>query len=519
MNSVNFIFPHQLFAKNPLLTDSEVPVFLLEDSLFFGDSKYPLRFHRQKLQCQLAGMDFYQDWLAQQGISVARYCYDPAAPALERAFSDAGRQRMASIRVIDPVDFLLSKRLEQLSRQHQISLATVDSPGFLNTSAMNNDWRNGRKRWFMADFYQWQRQRLNILMDDDKPAGGRWSFDTDNRKKLPRKALEQIPALPKSTETTFHRSAMRRITQEFSDHPGCGDEVIYPATHQQARDWLTKFLEQRLGQFGPYEDAIVAGQHWLYHSVLTPCMNIGLITPQEVIEQTLNFASQHHVPLASLEGFIRQIIGWREFMRATYEDLGVTMRTRNHWGHSRKIPKQFYSGETGITPIDDLIQKILATGYCHHIERLMILGSFFFLCEFEPDDVYDWFMALFVDSYDWVMVPNVYSMSQNADGGLTTTKPYFCGSNYILKMSHYKKPAGSEFPATPPNWAEIWDGLYWRWIFTHQAALGKNPRWVIMCRQIEKMDEEVRTRHLDIAKWYLKTLDTNEDNNGRRIKA
>ena len=193
---------------------------------------------------------------------------------------------------------------------------------------------------------------------------------------------------------------------------------------------------------------------------------------------------------------MRQVIGWREFMRATYEDLGGKMRTTNHWKHTRKIPQSFYDGTTGITPIDDAIHRVLDTGYCHHIERLMVLGGFMFLCEFDPDDIYRWFMEMFVDSYDWVMVPNVYAMSQNADGGQITTKPYFSGSAYVKKMSNYKSG----------KWTETWDGLYWRWIINHSEALAKNPRWAMMCSMARKMSPEKREAHLANAAAFLEAL-------------
>ena len=185
-------------------------------------------------------------------------------------------------------------------------------------------------------------------------------------------------------------------------------------------------------------------------------------------------------------------------MRATYDDLGVVMRTTNHWGHVRSIPESFWSGDTGIDPVDDVIRRVLDTGYCHHIERLMVIGGFMFLCEFDPDEIYRWFMELFVDSYDWVMVPNVYAMSQHADGGLITTKPYFSGSSYVRKMSNH--PNG--------DWARIWDGLYWRWIWNHCDELAKNPRWSMMCAMARKMDEEKRRAHLDVAESFLGGLDT-----------
>ena len=233
-----------------------------------------------------------------------------------------------------------------------------------------------------------------------------------------------------------------------------------------------------------------------WHSVLTPALNVGFLTPTQVVKETLAFAKKNDVPLNSLEGFLRQIIGWREFIRATYEDHGVEMRTTNHWNHTRKIPPSFYEGTTGIPPIDDTIHRILETGYCHHIERLMVLGGFMFVCEFDPKEIYRWFMEMFIDSYDWVMVPNAYAMSQHADGGLITTKPYFSGSSYIRKMSHHKIGP----------WCEIWDGLYWRWVWNHADELAKNPRWSMMCAMAKKMDVSKRKTHLKNAEDFLSNL-------------
>ena len=291
------------------------------------------------------------------------------------------------------------------------------------------------------------------------------------------------------------REACEHVEDQFPQNPGSLDELYYPTSHRQALAWLKKFLADRFDNFGPYEDAIVEGQSWLWHSMLTPMLNTGLLTPRQVLDETLKFAGKNDVPLSSLEGFVRQVIGWREFMRATYEDLGVTMRTSNHWQHNRRIPDSFYDATTGILPIDDTINRILQTGYCHHIERLMVLGGFMFLCEFDPKEIYRWFMEMFIDSYDWVMVPNVYAMSQNADGGLITTKPYFSGSSYVRKMSHHKKA----------DWCDIWDGLYWRWIWNHHEELGKNPRWAMMCSMAKKMDVAKRDKHLENAELFFKS--------------
>ena len=237
----------------------------------------------------------------------------------------------------------------------------------------------------------------------------------------------------------YDAEAIEYVGKKFPKNPGNLNHLYYPSSRKAAEKWLTHFVKERLSAFGDYEDAIVQGESWLWHSVLTPMLNIGLLTPDQILKTVLKSAKTQDVPLNSLEGFIRQIIGWREFMRATYRDLGVTMRTTNHWRHHRKMPQCFYNATTGIHPVDDVISRLNDTGYCHHIERLMVLGGFMFLCEIEPDDIYRWFMELFIDSYDWVMVPNVYAMSQNADGGNITTKPYFSGSAYVKKNEPLRK--------------------------------------------------------------------------------
>lgn len=493
------VFPNQLFASHPGFERDPQRVVLIEDSLFYGDPHHPLKMHQQKLWLHRATMKRFQQQLQEDGFKTEYFDYQPQNNALSEQLEQAarfGRGKSRKLLVAEPVDFLLEKRLVKHCRQLDIELEFLPTPMFLNRPDQNESYRQDKSRWFMADFYKWQRRRLDILMDGDDPVGGQWSFDKENRKKVPPKMLGDLPTIPTTQTHQILEEARAYVKENFGDHPGELENLWYPTNHRIAKSWLDKFLEQRFERFGDYEDAIVEGESWLWHSVLTPALNIGLLTPKQVIEATLKYAYDHDVPLNSVEGFIRQIIGWREFMRATYQDLGVSMRTTNHWNHQRKIPVRFYDGRTGIEPLDDVIRRVLKTGYCHHIERLMVLGGFMFLCEFEPDAIYRWFMEMFVDSYDWVMVPNVYAMSQHADGGQITTKPYFSGSSYIRKMSNYEKG----------SWCETWDGLYWRWIWKHKDKLSKNPRWTMMCSMAERMDSKKRKQHLDKAKEYLASL-------------
>ncbi|MEO1797204.1 MAG: cryptochrome/photolyase family protein [Pseudomonadota bacterium] len=493
MSQALIIFPHQLFEDHPGLDLGPERIMLVEEPLFFGDPLYPAKMHKQKLWYHRATMARYKAMLKARGFSVEIAPYQPDTDMLS---SVLGGLEVDQLIVCDVVDHTLEKRLRSGAKTHALTIEMLPTPYFLNTYEDNAAYKAGRKKWFMAEYYKRQRRRLGVLMDGDEPVGGQWSFDEDNRKKVPAKMMGAIPDLPALNRTKEDLDARESVNAEFAGNYGSLDALIYPTGHDEAAEWLDTFLKERLPLFGDYEDAIVKGESWLWHGVLTPMLNTGLLTPRQILDATIDHAERHNVPLNSLEGFLRQIIGWREFMRATYEDLRVRMRTTNHWGHTRKMPASFYDGTTGIDPVDDVIHRILTTGYCHHIERLMVLGGFMFLCEIDPDDVYRWFMEMFVDSYDWVMVPNTYAMSQHADGGLITTKPYFSGSNYIKKMSNWKQG----------EWATAWDGLYWRFIWQHRQELGNNPRWAMMCRTVERMDEAKREAHLEAGAKFLVSL-------------
>jgi len=494
------VFPNQLFAKHPGLKSDPRRVVLIEDSLFFGDAVYTSDFHKQKLWLHRASMKRYEAMLQKKGFETVYLDHESGPDSLKSQLNQLLKPKTLKpkrFETLEPVDFMLKKRLDRFCRQLKIRVNCQPNPGFLNTPEQNAEYRSGKKRWFMADFYKAQRRRLNVLIDKEgEPVGGKWSFDEDNRKKVPKKMLGEIPTIPTLKPDTFDKEAKSYIEETYPDNLGQIDKLFYPTSHSRATSWLKDFLKHRFDNFGAYEDAIVENESWLWHSVLTPMLNIGLLTPDQVVKAATKHATENDVPINSLEGFLRQIIGWRELNRATYEDLGVTMRTSNHWNHQRDIPQSFYDGTTGILPIDDTIHRILKTGYCHHIERLMVLGGFMFLCEFEPKQIYRWFMEMFVDSYDWVMVPNAFAMSQHADGGLITTKPYFSGSSYVRKMSHHKKAP----------WCDVWDGLYWRWIWNHTDELAKNPRWAMMCSMAKKMDPDKRNNHLKNAETWLKEM-------------
>lgn len=493
---VSIVFPHQLYQQHPAL-DKNKPVYLIEEWLYFKQ----YRFHKQKLVLHRASMQLYKQYLIQQGFEVHYIeATDPNCD-IRKCVEHLANAGVSTIHFVDVVDNWLHKRLQLAAQKHQVELVQYISPNFINTLKGVSDFFDQKRTYFQTDFYIHQRKQQQILLEPNgKPLGGKWTFDADNRSKFPKG--EVIPKYDLPTDNTFVQEAKVYVETHFTNNYGTCNATLgssaafYPTTFSEAEKWLKQFLQERFSKFGIYEDAMVAAAPVLYHSVLTPMLNIGLLQPQQIISAALDFAVKNDVPLNSLEGFIRQIMGWREFIRIVYEREGSKQRTRNYWGFTRKIPTSFYNGTTGIVPIDNVIKKVLQAGYNHHIERLMVLGNFMLLCEFDPNEVHQWFMEMYVDAYDWVMVPNVYGMTQFADGGLMTTKPYISGSNYLMKMSDYEKG----------SWQEIWDGLFWRFMHVHRSFFLQNPRLGMLVGTFDKMSTEKQQQHLQKAEAFLNTL-------------
>lgn len=478
------VYPHQLSPHHPAVVSAGA-VYLIEDPLFF--SQYP--FHRQKLMLHRASMKRYADSLAKKQVNYVEAHELKTTASLAGLLQQAG---VTNVQFAELNDDWLHQRLTTALDKAKISYDILPDPHFLTSDQIFQQFAGKKKKLFFTEFYIQQRQRLGILLDEhNKPTGGQWSFDTDNRKKLP-KGID-VPRVSWCEEDEYSKEAREYVKHRYPNAPGTDRPCLYPTSHTAAKAWLRDFIQHRFALFGDYEDAMHPAETTLFHSVLTPMLNIGLLSPQEVVEAALDAAD--NVPLNSLEGFIRQIIGWREFIRGTYHHMGRKQRSRNYWNHTRPMPKAFYDGTSGIEPVDNVIRNVLETGYCHHIERLMLLGNIFCLCEIDPDAVYQWFMELFIDAYDWVMVPNVYGMSQHADGGLMTTKPYLSGSSYVLKMSSYKKG----------SWCPIWDGLYWRFINKHRDFFRSNPRLSMMSSQLDRMGNKLN-EHIKHAEAFLATL-------------
>lgn len=486
--TVNIVFPHQLFRKSDLMNNG-YPFYLVEEFLFFRQ----FAFHKQKLAFHRATMRFYQSYLEEKHIDVIYIESFDSLSDIRELLKDLEQKGITHIHVIDPVDNWIENRLKSTG----ISVHFYDSPLFLNLKKDNAKFfRHDKQFFFQTNFYKQQRKKFGILLDkDENPTGGKWTYDTENRKKYPRGKTP--PGVHFPGTSAEWKEAVDYIKRHFIANPGeLSSKPLYPTDYESAQKWFQQFLDYRFYDFGAYEDAIVTNESILNHSVISPLINVGLLQPGEILDQLLSFAGKENIPLNSVEGFVRQIIGWREFIRGMYEVAGSKSRTQNFWQFNRKIPACFYDGTTGITPIDNTIKKVLKTGYCHHIERLMVLGNFMLLCEFEPDEVYRWFMELFIDAYDWVMVPNVYGMSQFADDGRFATKPYIAGSNYIRKMSDYPKG----------DWEKVWDGLFWRFIHHHQNYFKNNPRVSMMYHSWNRMSKEKRMDHLKNAEEFIEKL-------------
>jgi len=487
--AVLVVLGNQLFPVKHLPPASEASVFMAED---VGLCTY-VRHHQQKIVLFLAAMRSYADALSRAGYDVHYERLNTDEPTsyetkLGNHLEAIGASKLVHFEIEDKA---MEERLVGFAESQGLERTELQSPMFLCSRDEFATFAKDSKRLLMGEFYKQQRRRLDILLDDaGQPVGDQWSFDADNRKKLPKNLTPPAVEWPDSTPHVDDVIAL--VAKEFSDHPGNASEFCWPTTRKQALAWLDQFIDHRLEQFGPYEDAISTRSSTVFHSVLSPCMNLGLLTPAEIIEKVMSRAE--HIPLPSLEGFVRQVIGWREFVRGIYRTYSDEQDRSNFWAHERELTSAWYDGTTGIPPLDDTIRSVQELGWAHHIPRLMVLGNLMTLCEIRPSVAHRWFMEMFVDSSEWVMGPNVYGMGLFSDGGIFATKPYICGSNYLLKMSDYGKGP----------WCDVVDGLYWRFIEKHRAFFRQNPRLALMPRALDRLDAGRRSRIFEAANNFLK---------------
>ncbi|MHA7285505.1 cryptochrome/photolyase family protein [Arthrobacter sp. MDT3-44] len=482
---VQLVLPQQLFEEH-LEASPDTHFVFIEDDLLFRS----LRFHQQKLVLHRAAMTLFARRVEDAGFGVD-YVETSAEHASQERLSAVLADRGATLVThYDVVDDWLERRLTRTLADAAVEARILETPQFLTPRELIGTYFSSHN-WRMQTFYEWQRKRLGILVEaDGSPTGGKWSFDTENRKKLPKTiALPDLPQFERLPDVT---AAIAWVQSAFPDNPGNAESFNWPVTHGQAFDALEAFLVERFELFGPYEDSIAVGQTYLFHSALSSSMNSGLLSPADVVDLALDFAERHETPIASVEGFLRQVIGWREYIRASYVLRGREMRTGNTLELTADLDPRWWSGDTGLEPVDSVITRVLDTAYAHHIERLMVLGNAALLMRARPDAVYEWFMEMFIDAYDWVMVPNVYAMSQYAAGTMITTKPYVSGSNYIKKMSDFKDGP----------WRFSWDALYWEFVGDYRELFARNPRSRMSVMLYDRMDAERRSDlRQEAARW------------------
>ena len=483
------ILGNQLFNTKYLKEYSEFTFYMSEDYGLCTFQKH----HKLKILLFLSSMRSYRDELRAKKIKLIyndcnKEFKTPYEKKLERVIKE---KKIKEVNFFEIEDKFFEKRLKLFLLKKKINFKEIKSPMFLMNREEFKNYLSKNKKPFMANFYKIVRTKMSLLMNKNgTPKGNKWSFDEENRKKLPNSI--KIPEISKIKETKDTLILKRFINSNFKDHPGNTDKFWFPTTRKDANKWLDEFLKDRIKLFGDYEDAVTDKSNTVFHSALSPLINLGLITPEEIIEKLRKI--ENKIPMNSLEGYIRQIIGWREFMRGIYQNYDQRLEKTNFFNHKRKMKKTWYEGTTGLDPLDHAINNAKNYGWSHHIERLMILANIMNLCEINPKQVYKWFMEMFVDSSDWVMAPNVYGMGLFSDGGIFATKPYICGSSYFLKMMHFKKGP----------WCDVMDGLYWKFIDRHKQFFLKNPRLSMMVRISEKMNIERKSRIFKVAEKFIK---------------
>ncbi len=482
------ILGNQLFPTKFLKNYKNLNFFMCEDYGLCTNKKH----HKLKLILFLSSMRSYADKLRKENfkltyLDLTNKFEIPYITKLEEHIKKNNITQLISFEIEDK---FFEKNIRKLIKTNSIQWSIIQNPMFLTSRKEFKEYLSSTKKPFMANFYKIVRQRHEVLMSQGKPKGGKWSYDKENRKKIPKGI--KIPPMPKINETLHTKKLKKIVQKKFSSHPGNVDDFWLPTLHEDADNWLNFFLKEKLNFFGDFEDAVDKNNNILFHSVLSPLLNMGLITPAIVLKKIQKFEST--VKINSYEGFIRQIIGWREFIRGIYQNFNTDLEKNNFFSHKKSMTRNWYNGTTGLKPLDHSIKNALKYGWTHHIERLMLISNLMNLCEIQPKEAYNWFMEMFVDSSEWVMVPNLYGMGLYSDGGIFSTKPYICGSNYIMKMMNFEKG----------EWNKIMDGLYWRFINKNRNFFLKNPRLSMMVKIFDKMNNTKKDYILSQAEIFIK---------------
>jgi deoxyribodipyrimidine photolyase-related protein len=452
--------------------------------------------HKARIALFLAAMRHFRDDLVARKIAVHyRRLDDPDnrgsfAAELDVAIAKLKPQRLV---VAEPGEHRVLGALTETANRHNVPLEVRPDRHFLCSPDQFREHARGRKQLRMEFFYREMRKRTGVLMDGGEPCGGAWNYDAENRgsfgKAGPGLCLPEPASFPPDAAT---RDVLALVARRFPDHPGALAHFDWPVTRDQARAALADFVEHRLADFGTYQDAMWTDRPYLYHSRLSAAMNLKLLDPREVIAAAEAAYRDNRVSLASAEGFVRQVLGWREYVRGVYWLHMPGYRDRNALNATHPLPAFYWTGETEMNCLRQAVTQTLVHGYAHHIQRLMVTGLFALLFGVAPKAVHEWYLAVYVDAVEWVELPNTLGMSQFADGGVMASKPYCASGKYIQRMSNYC--AGCRYDpaaATGPD-ACPFTTLYWDFLTRHRDRLAANPRTVMQTKNLDRLPDADR---------------------------
>lgn len=469
-----------------------------------------MKYHQIKLVLVYSAMRHFAEELKEQGWEVDYYPLEE-----ELTFESATRKHLAKHRsdkllLAEPNSFFEHDAIARLARKMKLPVEFLPTAQFLLPRGDFQRWAGHSKRLLMENHYRKMRKRFGWLIEENgEPTGGAWNFDPENREthaSWKRAGGPRPKDAWRAEPDDLTREVIRLVEREFSKHPGRAADMWLPVDRAGAKRWLRQFLTKRLPHFGSYEDMMTTEDPFLFHSVLSPLLNLGLLTPTECVAGAIAAYEKGHAPLNSVEGFVRQIIGWREFINGVYWLRGPEYKELNGLGAEHPLPEWFYTGETPMNCLHQVIGQTLALGWNHHIQRLMVLGNFFLITGIRPQEALRWFLEMYVDAFDWVMAANVIGMALHADGGFMATKPYAATSSYIRKMSDYC--TGCRFDPdqkTGPD-ACPFNYLYWHFIDQHSDRFADNPRMKMIVHGWLKRPEPDKAAVRDSAEKFLRAL-------------
>ena len=430
----------------------------------------------------------------------------PAAGLRDRLEVVLEQFRPGALVVAEPGDWRVLQDLRAACAVRAVELRVLPDQRFLCSTVDFQRWAGGRASLRMETFYRHMRQSTGALMAAGEPEGGRWNHDSDNRRAFGRQGPGLVPPPVAFPPDTLTREVMTEVERSFPANPGRLERFDWPVTRAQALLALDDFVTHRLAAFGPFQDAMWSGQPWLWHARLSPCLNLGLLDPGEVIEAVL--AARTGLPPASVEGFLRQVLGWREFIRGVYWLTMPGLASANHYGHEAPLPAWYWTAGTHMNCMRETVGQTLELGYAHHIQRLMVTGNFALLAQVRPQAVAAWYLAMYVDAVEWAELPNTAGMALHADGGRFTSKPYAASGAYIRRMSNYCSGCRYDPAARSGARACPVTLLYWAFVDRHEAALRRNPRTAPVVSHVARLTHDERALLRRDADRLLASIDT-----------